>query len=647
MPYSPSKEEKETLKELNDRIDYLKKYRSAIKANPYDVSSKARSIEDTWDFADYVSLPHKFSSKDMKSWMANCSRPMIYAKIDTAVATLIAKNPEVEISARTPKYDNKAKLLESLYRLTWDKGDGRQQLIKFMMSAARYGFAAGREYHRYKELEIEEVVDYDPTARQLKTEKKKIVKYDEPFFEVLPIRDCWFDDRARPYDVSSMRDWFYEKTYDENTFELEFPVSKYPNAEHVVASFSASARDNKDKADIADDQTTRNKVRLQFYENIETNRMQITDGAVLLYDEPLLDNELSCVTAMWRMRNDWCIYGVGLPEILEGDAELINKLSNMSVNQAMLAIGGSGFYGGSGNITDKEATLEPKIKKLRDVDKLVFPKVPMPDANIQNMVNDLREEANEVSGVTQVLEGDPLGKTLGEAVLVREAGLRRLAIPLTNIEFALERQAKLRINNIQRVYSRPQETVVLRDSAGKITDESLFRKYLEERAKLGSDNVGFINKYPEDLETGVVFQNNYKQTRLALNKAEDGGYEPSDQDQWLEITPEEIRGEYDVSVKAMSTIPTSQALEEAKAMETFNLVVNLPYTDIYKSQERLLKMRGENPEDWMKSEQEILEQQQQAQMAQQMGAVPGEVPAQEPVESQQPVQNPITEQAIA
>ena len=65
-----------------------------------------------------------------------------------------------------------------------------------------------------------------------------------------------------------------------------------------------------------------------------------------------------------------------------------------------------------------------------------------------NIIEDIRNEADESSGVTKALGGEQVGKTLGEAILNREAGLRRLALPLQNLEFALERHAKLRINNI-------------------------------------------------------------------------------------------------------------------------------------------------------------------------------------------------------
>ena len=60
MAYNPSKEDKELLLRVNERIQDLVNYRGGIKANPYDVTPKARTIEETWDYCDYVALPHKY-----------------------------------------------------------------------------------------------------------------------------------------------------------------------------------------------------------------------------------------------------------------------------------------------------------------------------------------------------------------------------------------------------------------------------------------------------------------------------------------------------------------------------------------------------------------------------------------------------------
>lgn len=626
--YRPSKEDKEFLNDLEKRITFLKEYRAKLEANPYDNSPDSLSIEDTWDRADYLALPHKFSHAELEAWMADQSRPLVYAKIDTAMAIMIAKNPEAEIAARQRAYEKKTELMRALYNLSWDKGEGKQQLIKFIYAGAKYGTFIGREYHRYEEEEIDEVQSYDPVEGNHVTEKKTVIRHDDPYFESLPIRDVWLDSRARPYDEESMRDWFWEHTYDYSTFLKLFPEKKYPNAKYVNPSWIGEGRrEDRDRADVTDDENNGPQVRLTFYENRENNEYVITDGHVLLYKAPLINNQLSLVVQPWRIRNDWTIYGVGLPEILENDQQLLDQVSNMTVNQLMLAIGGSGWYGGTGNITNQDMKLEPKLKKLRDADKIVFPKIPMPGPEAFSMLEEIRDEADDVSGVTKSLEGDQVGKTLGEAVLNREAGLRRLAIPLQNLQFALERHARLRIDNIQRIYSRPVESKIVVNELGTVVDGELFQEYQQERQRLGSESPEFINLFPEDDDSGVLYRNFFREERLPLQKTEDGEVEVTDQDQWLEITPEEIRGEYDCRIRAMSTIPVSQALEEARALETFQLVYQLPYTDLLKAQKAVLKARGDDPKDWMKTDEEIAQTQQMAQEAAQMGAVPEEGPA--------------------
>lgn len=620
--YKPSKKEKEYLLNLNERIQHLKDHRKKIMANPYDLSKEARTIEETWDFADLVALPHKYSHVELKSWMAKNSRPLTYAKIDTAISILFEKNPEIEVSAKQESFEPKTKLIQALYALSWDKGNGQQQLIRFLHDIAKYGFAVGREYHRYEEQEIDEVIDYDPVENKHLTEKKKITKHDEAYFEVLPIRDCWFDDRARAYDEDSVRDWCWEVTYDYSTFKNKF--DKYPNSKYVQPNYSASNKDTTDKANVADDSGYGPKVRLTFYESVEDNEFAVTDGNVLVFKAPLVNSELSCVWGLWRFRSAFTVYGIGLPEILENDQELLDRVANMTVNQVILSITKGGFYGGSGTITERDATLEPKIKKLRDVDKLVFPDIPVPNQTVFAMIEDIRNEADEMSGVTKSLMGEQVGKTLGEAVLNREAGLRRLALPLKNIEFALERHAKLRINNLQRIYSRPAKAVVVRDTLGQILDPKLWEEYNATKASKGENDIDFIQRFPADDVTGVVYRNQFKKERLPVEKTDKGEVEFSENDQLFEVAPAEIRGDYDVRVRATSMIPLSQALEESKALETYNIIAQNPYTDLYKATSRLLKKRNEKPDDWLQSKEEIIEKQQSAMAAQEQGMLPDE-----------------------
>lgn len=626
--YNPSKEDQDLVNKLMTRIQDLKRYRSSLNCNEYDTSPDARSIEEMWDFADYSALPHKYYHKEMQSWMSNNSIPLTLAKIDTAVAILVSKNPEIEITARSERFENKTKILEALYSLTWDKGNGRQCLVKFINNMAKYGFAVGREYHRFEKQSINDVVGYDPEEGRHLVKEKEIIRHDEPFFEVLPIRDCWFDHRAKPYDEDSMRDWCWTKTYDYSTFLKMFPAEKFPEAKYVKPT--SSGKDKKDKADHSDDiNGGAGQVQLYFYEDLEDDEFIITDGLVLINKTALINHQLSCVTGMWKLRNEQIIYGIGLPEILENPQNMIDKLVNTAFNQTYLSISGAGYYGGTGNVTESDMILEPKLKKLKDADRIIFPKLPSVDSATFNMIEFVLNTADENSGVTKSLGGEQVGKTLGEAVLNREAGLRRLSTPLQNVEFALERHAKLRVDLIQLIYSRPQQTKVIIDDFGAVVDPELLQEYNEEKSK-GGNPMEMAQKFPVREDTGEMFRNQFKKERLSFEKTNEGEIEPSENDSLMEVTPsligiegDEIRGDYDVRIQAFSTIPMSKSLEQSKALETFNIIAPLPDTDIYKAEKTLLKRRDEDPNEWMKSEEDIINTQQMAMMG---GGQPEEMP---------------------
>jgi hypothetical protein len=164
-----------------------------------------------------------------------------------------------------------------------------------------------------------------------------------------------------------------------------------------------------------------------------------------------------------------------------------------------------------------------------------------------------------------------------------------------------------------------------------IVNDKLWEEYLKERQK-GADTPEMVEKFPMNVETGEVFRNKFRTERLPFEKSPDGAMEATEKDKWLEILPSEITGEFDVRIRAMSTIPVSQALEEARVLETFNLTAQLPYTDLYKAQRNLYKSRHVDPDEWMIPEEQIMKTQEQAQAGAEMqgeaqgGGVPTVVP---------------------
>lgn len=619
--YKPEKKERKLKDALRRRIQQLKDYRKVILVNAYDVSMKARNVEQLWDYCDWVSSPHKYSHKQMRSWNAKNARPMVYAKINSAISLLLDKNPEVELFARRKEFEAKQKLLSHIYHYSWDLGKAHGQLIKFILSMARYGFGVGRRYHRYLKRNVEDIVKYDPEKLQHETQKREIVEFDNVYFETLPIRDCWFDDRSRPYDPYSMRDWCFKKKYDYSTFELEFPQDRFPNAKYVMPSMGEQQSKDENPQMSYD---YRSEVELYFYEDKEEDRFMIYDynNNVLLYEGPLPydHKQLSCVYGQWSYRNDFTVYGIGIPEILEGHQELLDQIGMMRVNQVIASISPAGFYSGMGNPSDKDLTVESgKLKKLRDADKISWVQVPPPDMASYKEEEVLRSDMQEHSGITLGAGQGPTkkgGKTYGEALMNREEGLQRMKFPLENVEMALEMDAALTIPLIQQIYSIPTDSKIVRTASGKIIDPKLWQEYQQERA---ANPESAQNKFPEDKD-GTVYRNEYRQVRMNVDRnAQNQELTPGATSQFKEVSPDEIRGDFDIKIKAMSTLQVSKELARQQTLQYAQLILPLPYTDIYKWEKMVSKVMDQDPQDWMKDDALIMDQQQKAQQAQQAG----------------------------
>lgn len=612
--YNPGDKERERRNQLVDRIQELKNARETQIANPVE----KLSIESVWKKADRLYAPHSYESESLRAWQSKISQPLGYVKLQTALALMIDQNPQVELFPQSKQYEKMVKLFEGLYNITWDKGLGRQQLRKFTFNAGKYGFAAGRTYYRKEERYIQEREDYsDPNGKSGKSSKKKIVDFDDVYFENLNIFDVWLDPNTKPDDYLSTSDWCFRKTYNYTNFKRLFPESKYPNAKYIKPG--NKVEDSKDEKDPSlAFEAGKNEVELYFYENKEDDEFMILDagGNVLLLDTnlPWEHKQLSLVNTYWTLRSSESPYGIGLMEIIEGKQELLDRIVNMRMDQIMLMIHKLMLYGGGEDIAEEDFEIEPgKPVKVYDVNNFKFLEIPGPGNESYKEEEMIREGLDEDTGITKTLSGQPIGKTAFEASINRESGLRRMKIPLDNIENALSHEAKLRINLIQQIYRSPQSLI-------PITDPKELEEARMEKAKLGPKGDMM---FAEDMNAEgqmEMFRKQFRQVRLPFSKTPEGELEPSDQDQDFVITPEDLRFEGDVKVVATSTIPVSKALLQRQKLDTANMILKLPYTDQFKAEQQILKVMDEDPDDWMMTEEEIAQQQQVAEQKRQMMA---------------------------
>lgn len=554
-------------------------------------------IEHKWAYAEKVMIPHDFVDTSLRGWQSKNGNMVAFSKVHTALSMVIDQNPEAQLFARSKEWEQKTKLMEGLYSYSWDHGDGRVELKKFTFDCAKYGFAVGRTYHKRDEREVEELVIYDPETNNNEYEKKTIVDFDDVYWENMSVWECWFDEMAD--SKKNMRDWCWRKIYDFETFKLKFPTNRFDNINKVKSGGDTTEKKFSNSGTIDSPEGVsrmqvgaKEKIEVIFYENVETDRFQILANNTLILDIPLpyKHKKLSCFFASWWPRSTDTIYGIGIPELTKSNTQLLDKVVNMRVDQVILAIYSMLLYGGSEEFNEEELELEPgRAKKVFDVNNYKWLQTPGAGPEAYKEEEMILNNIDEETGITKSLSGREIGRTATEIALNREAGLRRMKTPLDSIEDALEEEGYLRIALIQQVYSNPLRIE-------EIIGESGLNDYMAV----------------------------YREVRLPFEKGENGEIIPTEQDNFFQITPDDMRGEFDIKIKPMSTIPISEELEKQRKLQLFNIIAQAPYTDIYKAQQEVIKAFGESPDDWMKTEEDIIAGQQQADQGAAMRAMQGE-----------------------
>ena len=581
---STARQEKET--KLVERIQTMQNAR------------KNYGIEKIWSYADKVMIPHSFVDTGLRKWQSKNAKMVAFSKVHTALSMIIDQNPEAQIFARTPESEPKVNLFKGLYSYSWDHGDGRQELKKFTFDCGKYGFAVGRTYHRRDEREVNELLIYDPETNNNVYEKKTIVDFDDVYWENMNIWECWFDEQAD--SKKNMRDWCWRQIMNFETFKLKFKEDRFDNIDQVKPGgdttekkFSQGNSTSTPEGQSRYQVGSREMIEVYFYENKELDQFQIIANGILILDIPLPSKhkKLSCFFATFFQRATDTIYGVGLPELTRNNTELLNKIVNMRVDQLTLSIYSMLLYGGAEEFSEEELDLEPgRAKKVFDVNNYKWLQTPGAGSESYKEEEMILNDIDEETGITKSLGGREIGRTATEISFNREAGLRRMKTPLDSIEDAMEEEGELRLALIQQVYVNP------------IKIEKI---------------VGMA-----DVEV-------YRQIRVPMQRAENGEVVMTEEDNFFEIDPGEMSGEFDVKIRPMSTIPISEELEKQRKLQLYNIIAKAPYTDAYKAEAQIVKAFGEDPKDWMMTEEQIMQQQQQAmqqQQAEQAMAAMQEIP---------------------
>ncbi len=560
---------------------------------------------------------------DTADWRSNVSEPTLFVKIQTALSILIDQNPEAIFKATLDRYKSTTVLAHAMWKRSWDVAKSKQQLKLFVFDLMKYGWSIGYTYPRLERRngQILRVLDVENPEKN-EYDEKEITEYNDVFRRKLDPYKTWIDDMTNLTDPFSMDDWYREEDYSWDRFQREF--GDYENAKYVKAGVREHAPDP-DTEEVNEETKKRDDiVTVGFYEgkNKDLYAIRIPAQNIILYYSPLPNDEkkLSCWWTYWNIRDPRTPYGIGLYELLRNNKVLYDRLDNMDIDSLTLAIYSMLFYSGPAGAED--IVLSPGLIKQKlagttiDQIKLQYGGKGREGAQQQ------MERIDEVTGINPLLQGQVEGKTLGEVLHAKDAALKRLNIPLSNIAEAMEMDAYISLSWMNQIYSVPEvreftelkELEAYEKEIGRQAVDLTSQRFSEEGNPIALDRQALA------AQSEPFMADFYPSLELSLDTDDQGNLVESPEARFFNIGHDTeksaLRWEGRITIKPQSVIAPSQELERQRKIEVFNVVMPVVekmamlFTQgmkqvalaLYKPVKQILEIQDEKPQNWLPDE---------------------------------------------
>jgi len=596
--YAPADTEKKVWDEYQARKSELKNSRKNV--NGLDIDEQMRS----WD-RDYFERTAKIPASELDTDQSPIAVNNAFSQVQTALSILVGRNPDFVLDERMEKYSGNNQLIRALLKKSWQRTDSMYQFILSVHNMAKRGWFVGRTFHRDIKTQGQFRVGVDKDGKDI-WEEREVRKLDDVVYQNLDNHNVWIDEESRPYDYWSTRDWMWREVWHIDKVRRVFPEAEFPNMKFVTeGGVTAETPDGTAQTDSVSATSTQQRelkegaTELYFYENQYDDRLIVDIHGVMVVWEPLPQHHkrLSLVTGFWNIRNAETIYGIGLIEMMEKDETLIDRINNMDLRQLLLSINPPGFYNGGEDFENENLKLKAGVLRRVNGDpkNIQFVTIPKPDNTGIDRVERLENKEEQRSGITKQLGGD-ISQIKGETAFAlgisREAGLKKLRLPLKSLQYAFSWEARNRIDVIRQVYSD--------FDVEHLVDEKVIQQYLEEVK--ADPKFFFIKNEGSGGAKEEFFANRFPEEQLELEEDDKGKFIESEEKKFFKIRPEMLAWEGDIWIDIDSILVHSEELEKLDTIrmtKTIAELIQLPPEIAKMFIKQVLLAFNKDPKQWM------------------------------------------------
>lgn len=564
--------------------------------------ARENNIEEIWRNARDQYLIDEWEPKSgvkLEDWQSRIPYRASYKKVQTSIGLLVANEPNFFVRTVNERIPGARYLVRNTVENEFRETDGKAEISKLYFNTGLYGTGYIRVSYDYLDKKVTYIGESEP---------RTISEYDNVFLETLDNWNVYMDDGGVPNRIRSYRDVVYGSPTSWEVAKRKYPESEYPNMKYVQPYLDSIHRR---KDDGRPENTTISGYNLfeWHYENknkdIHIIALGTEDSWILISYKPLPqhDKQLSVTPMIWTIRETHVPYGVGIPEILEKNVEMMNRVRNSSIDELNLSINASGFFEGpssQGDSVNYRVAPGQFFKKKPDSKVDFITRPPLRTRDISERENQLKIDMEDETGITRGVEGGGSENTAYQSSLNREASLQRLRVPLDNLRWTMRWTMEKYKDRVMQVARLPK---VLR-----VNDKDEIINYLAELPKKNGLPDNRLYREFKDPETGkqVFDKVLYKTVDSKIERDGSGNIVESKDNNRFFFTPDVIDsfdGQIYIDVESMFS--KNRELERQEMIQAWNLIMpmlQLPREIAEKPVREFLKRYNMNPQEWLPEE---------------------------------------------
>ena len=453
-----------------------------------------------------------------------------------------------------------ATILGAFYKDSTTKLKEHEKNKMIGLSALTTPKAIWYEGWRLQKRSIREITERDEETGEIKkTEPKKIIHYNGPWGELIPVEDFIPSSlRTRDIQEQTRLTWIPKMQIEE--FRRRYPVSKYPEAAKVV-SYNTLLDEDLTEFTVRNDLKENEVETPMIFEKWDDKASIIANGILITRIDnpmPFAHKDFPFVWGGFEELDPFFVYDMPLTIKLLDMQDMTNEVLNLTLDMVWRALNEVILTGAGDEIND-DVLYGGGMVPVNDPKN--FQKLEFGSAFGFNSANSVMNRAKQSieSASVDAIQGGQSGAsniTARQVLAAREAAIEITTLFLQNMEAMEKDKALLRVKNQLDRYKRPIDWKKI--IGDKNTEEAvaMFREISVRGARLDGGKRG----------TAIVNITEEPRTKDELNKLNIEN--DKEMSQTIDVTPEFIRDiEFDVEVVPNSSVKRSkiQEINEARA----------------------------------------------------------------------------------